>query len=239
MAAFAALLAAGCTSGGDAAKQESAATNYFGPAGFGKLKPGMTKDEAVATGDLGASPVAVASGCDDYSFVDGPKPDPEKMAADAAVEKAYSDAVKAADELEAKVGPFPGPDASADEFAAHAQRSADSAAASSAVANAAAESTKRIADRIEAANASGGVSFGQGKLRLIGAPPAAKTAEGIGRGSTVAELKAAYESKGLTTKSEGRFELPVAEHAGWTLNFDVEKDKVIFLLLLNPDVRCS
>jgi hypothetical protein len=198
----------------------------------------MTKDQALATGDLGADPVNVLGGCQDHSFADGPKPDPARMAADAEVEQKYQDARRKADELDATLGESPGPGASADEFATHAERSAASAGAHSDAATLAAESTDRIVARLEASTASGGVSFGEGKLRLVGAPPAARTAEDIGRGSTVEQLKKAYEGKGLV-EDGSRYSLPVTDHAGWQLGFDVTDGKVTYILLLNPEINCA
>jgi hypothetical protein len=238
LAAFAVVTTTACESAPAKTAADAPAVTTFGPAGWGKLEPGMTKDQALATGELGADPVNVLGGCQDHSFADGPKPDAARMAADAEVERKYQDAVRKSDELDAAVGEFPGAGASADEYAAHAERSAAAAQASSDVANLASESTQRIVARLEASTASGGVSFGDGKLRLIGAPPAARTAEDIGRGSTEEQLKKAYEGKGLVDDG-GRYSMPVAAHAGWKLGFDVTDGKVTYLLLLNPEIKCS
>ncbi|MEO6084394.1 MAG: hypothetical protein ABIQ18_14940 [Umezawaea sp.] len=239
LAAFAVVTTTACESApAKTAADAPPAVTTFGPAGWGKLTPGMTKDQALATGDLGADPVNVLGGCQDHSFADGPKPDPARMAADAEVEQKYQDAVRKSDELDAALGESPAAGASADEFATHAERAAAAAAASSDVATLAAESTDRIVARLEASTASGGVSFGEGKLRLIGAPPAARTAEDIGRGSTEEQLKKAYEGKGLVNDG-GRYSMPVTDHAGWKLGFDVTDGKVTYLLLLNLDVKCA
>src|SRR3978361_205709 len=59
------------------------AVKHFGPDTAGKLAIGMTEKEALATGELQTSPVSTVLGKNIYSFVDGPEPDPKRMAADA------------------------------------------------------------------------------------------------------------------------------------------------------------
>lgn len=232
-----AIFAAGaCTTQTENSGSAPDAPKTFGPAGWGKLKPGMSKDDALASGELGPAPISSVTKCDFYPYADGPKPDPERMAADVAVEKAYEDAQKVADEAEAKVGEMPGHGASAEEFAAYAERNADAAEASSKATDAIAESTKRISERVQAMNASGTVSFGEGKLRLVGAPPEAKTPEGIGRGSTEDQLKQAYQD--IKLASEGHYEVAVADQPDWKFYFDVEQGKVVYFLLLNPKANC-
>src|SRR5688572_10803033 len=98
--------------------KEGAEATAFGPDGFGKLKIGMTKDEAIATGALGPSPVAVVTGCDDYSFLGGPLPEPARMALEAAAEKQYEAAKKENDEIRAQLDAHRGQ--SAQDFAARA-----------------------------------------------------------------------------------------------------------------------
>jgi len=220
------------------ADAKAAAARKFGPDGFGKLKLGMTKREALATGNLGVAPVAVVSGCQDYSFAAGPAPDPAAMAADAKAEKDYVDTTKKADELDAAVGPPPGSNASASEYADHATKLAASAQAKAALLQASADSVTRMAARTQALLASGGASFGAEKLRLIAAPPGARTAEGIGSGSTVEKLTAAYGPKGLK-ESDSRHELALPKHPGWKYAFDVEGGKVLAMLLINSDIPCS
>jgi hypothetical protein len=75
-----------------AASPSAAAVNYFGPDGYGKLTIGMTEKQALATGDLRSAPVSTVLGKNVYSFVDGPKPDPKRMAADEKIEKAVEKA---------------------------------------------------------------------------------------------------------------------------------------------------
>jgi hypothetical protein len=226
--AAAVLAAAGCTpdkAATPAAITSVAAPAYFGPDGFGKLKVSMTEDAAVATGDLGAAPIAVVTGCHDYSYAGGPSPDPKRMAADAKLEKDYEKANKAADK--APTG------TSAADSAKAAKLMADAA-------KAAADSTERIAQRTEEFAKAGGASFGQGRMRLLYAPPKAATAEGIAVGSTEAELKSAYAAKGLTAaESVGRWEMPVSGQAGWKFTVDVAAGKVAALLLINSTVACK
>jgi hypothetical protein len=233
---------AGCATGSNGgapdAAAPTAAANHFGPDGFGKLKLTMTEQEALATGDLGAAPIA-DDGCKDYSFMGGPSPDPSRMAADAKIEKEYRDAQKAAEKARGKADKKLGANASAQEYADSAQGFADSAAAEAKAAEASAASAERAAARTEAFTKAGGASFGSGKLRVLVAPPQAKTAAGIARGATVAQLKAAYEAQGLKSTSEGRYEMPAAGQPGWSFAFDVTGDKVAYFLLLNSGIRCA
>lgn len=238
-------LLAGCSPESDAAAPQAApsnaapsaaAPNAFGPEGFGKLTLTMTEQEALATGELGPSPVAVVTGCRDYSFKDGPAPDPGRMAADAKLEKRYQAAQKAADKANRKADKKLRPNASAQEYADSAQDSADAAAASSKALELNAASMRRAADRTAAFTQAGGASFGGGKLRVLVAPPPARTAAGIARGSTVEQLQSAYQ--GLKETSAGRFEVPVADRPGWSFTFDVEKGKVAYFLLLNAAITC-
>ncbi|SDM26023.1 hypothetical protein [Allokutzneria albata] len=213
--------------------KEGAEATDFGPDGFGKLKIGMTKDEAIATGALGPSPVAVVTGCDDYSFLGGPLPEPARMALEAAAEKQYEAAKKENDEIRAQLDAHRGQ--SAQDFAARADLLARSAEALKKMSVASAESSARSSFRVRRANEHGGVSFGQGKLRLISAPPFAKTAEGIGRESSVADLQKAYEGRGMV-EDRGRFEVPVS--ADRVLAFDAKGGKVTNFLLLSKSIRC-
>jgi hypothetical protein len=186
-----------------AASPSSAAVNYFGPDGYGKLTIDMTEKEALATGDLQSAPVSTVLGKKVYSFVDGPKPDPKRMAADEKIEKA----VKKAE-----------------------SNTSTSAADSAKAAQAYADSTQRILDRLVAYLTAGGATFQGGKLVSIAAPKGAATEAGIKRGSTVAELKAAYGSKGLKSSSKTTYELPAGQ-PGWTLLFELGGDKVKYMSL--------
>jgi hypothetical protein len=167
---------------GDSAAPSAAAAKYFGPDSFGKLTITMTEQEALGTGELQTSPVSTVLGKNVYSFVGGPKPDPKQMAADAKTEKAVEKA-----------------DAGTDQ----------SAAGSAKAAKAYADSAQRIVERLEAYLDAGGASFRGGALHSIAAPKGAATEAGIKRGSTLAELKAAYDGKGLKSSSKTAYELPV------------------------------
>ena len=57
----------------------------------------------------------------------------------------------------------------------------------------------------------------------------AATEAGIKRGSTVAELKAAYEGKGLKNSSKTAYELPVTSAPGWTILFELKGDTVQYM----------
>ncbi len=89
-----------------------------------------------------------------------------------------------------------------------------------------ADSTVRIADRLIAFLDAGGAAFRDGSLEVVAAPKDATTAEGIKRGSTLAELQAAYGSKGLTKSSDTAYTLAAAGHEGWTLLFELEGDTI-------------
>lgn len=189
-----------------AGASSAAAANYFGPDSFGKLTVTMTEKEALASGELQTAPVSTVLGKHVYSFVGGPKPNPKRMALDAQTEKA----VKQADESTDK-----------------------SATGSAKAAKAYAESALRIAERLEAYLDAGGASFRDGALVSIAAPKDAVTDAGVKRGSTRAELTAAYAGKGLKSSSKTSYELPVAGHAGWTLLFELQDDRVRYMSIGN------
>jgi len=180
----------------------AAAVTYFGPDSFGKLTITMTEKDALATGELQTSPVSTVLGKNVYSFVGGPKPDPKQMAADDKTEEVVKKA-----------------DAGTDQ----------SAAGSAEAAKAYADSAQRIVERLEAYLGAGGASFRDGALESIAAPKGAATEAGIKRGSTLAELKAAYDGTGLKSSSKTAYELPVAGHAGWTILFELKGDTVQYM----------
>ncbi|MDI6105987.1 hypothetical protein QLQ12_46195 [Actinoplanes sp. NEAU-A12] len=227
---------AGCSTGpGDtpAAGASSAAvrTQHFGPDGYGKLRITMTRSEALATGDLITSPVSTVGDGDDYSFVGGPAPDPGRMAADEKLEKDVEKAGKAADAARAKADKYRRTHGrSAEESATSARLAADSASAAVKSIEAMAASTERMGERLTAFLTAGGVSFTGDLMTTIAAPPKATTAEGVSRGSSLEQLRAAYDSKGLKSTSEGRYELPAGQ-PGWTMTFDVEAGKVAYMML--------
>jgi hypothetical protein len=203
---------AGCTTAdgtnertGDApaaAASAAPAAKYFGPDSFGKLTVAMTEQEALASGELQAEPVSTVLGKNVYSFVGGPEPDPKQMAADEKTEKAVEKAEKSTD---------------------------TSAAGSAKAAKAYADSAQRIVERLEAYLGAGGASFVDGKLHSIAAPEGAATEAGIKRGSSVAELQAAYGGEGLKASSKTAYELPVAGNPGWTILFEIKGDTVQYM----------
>ncbi len=185
-----------------AAAPSTAAPKYFGPDSFGKLTVPMTEKEALATGELQTSPVATVLGKNVYSFVGGPKPDPRQMAQDEKTEKAVKKAEESTDR---------------------------SATGSAKAAKAYADSAQRIVERLEAYLGAGGASFRDGALVSIAAPKGAATQAGVKRGSTLAELKAAYDGKGLKSSSKTAYELPVTGHPGWTMLFELKGDTVQYM----------
>jgi len=185
-----------------AAAVSTPAVKYFGPASFGKLSVAMTEKEALATGELQTEPVSTVLGRNVYSFVGGPEPDPQQMAADEKIEKAVERAGESTD---------------------------TSAAGSAEAARAYADSAQRVVERLEAYLDAGGASFQAGKLISIAAPEDAVTEAGVRRGSTVAELKAAYDGEGLKTTSKTAYELPVDGQPGWTVLFEIEQNAVKYM----------
>lgn len=182
----------------------TAAAKHFGPDGFGTITVGISEKDALAGGDLQTAPVSTVLGKNVYSFVGGPAPDPARMAADEKLEKAVEEADR-------------NPGTSAQDAADNAQVYADS--------------TVRIADRLIAFLDAGGAAFRDGTLEVIAAPKGATTAEGIKRGSTLAELQAAYGAKGLIKDSDTAYILPAAGHEGWTLLFELEGDTIAYMSL--------
>jgi hypothetical protein len=201
------------------------AETYFTATGYGELQPGTTEAEAVASREIGAAPVDVI-GCREYAYPDGPQPDPAQMAADAKLEAQY---LKATAEVDTWSEKHPPERSGARQNAEGAQKAADAAGL-------AAKSAQRMVERLQVFLGSGGASFGHGRLRSLVAPPGAHTAEGIGRGSTEQDLRAAYPS--LTDDGEGRWSMPSPGNPGWTFAVDVESGKVKQLLLSTDTVTC-
>lgn len=181
----------------------AAPAKHFGPDGFGTITVGISEQAALAGGELQTAPVSTVLGKNVYSFVGGPAPDPARMAEDEKIEKAVEDAEK--------------------NTGTSAADAADAAAAY-------ADSTQRISDRLVAFLDAGGAAFRDGTLAVVAAPKDATTAEGIRRGSTLAELQAAYGA-GLTKSSDVTYELAAAGHDGWSLLFELEGDTVRFMSL--------
>ena len=230
----AALAAVSCTPGG---QQQAAQEKHFDVTGWGKLKPGMSKQDALATGDLAATSAGKFGTCEDYRYQGAPALDAAQLAAVDEAEKQYEAAQQAADEAEAAVGPAPGANAGAAEFAAHAEKLAKSAEVGAKAAQLAAESTQRIAKRAEAREANGGVLFAGDKIRMIVPPPGATAAKGVGKGATVDQVKAAYPT--LAQRDDKTYDAPVPDQQGSVLSFHFADGKLVTFLLFNGENKCS
>lgn len=211
----------------------------LGAQGWGALKPGMTEQEALATGELDRESVAVVAGCEFYSLAGGSKPDPAWVVADQLYDQAHRAAVNRVQELAAKVGPPPAPDAPEADQVAWAARSADTARAVSDVAIAASALTQRVDQVAGPTSAAGIASFHEGRLRLLGAPRSARTIDGIGPGSTIDDLHKAYRGRGLALTSPGRYELPARGRAGWVFDFDFTGSDIVFVRLRDTTAKCA
>ena len=234
-AVAAALVAVGCTTG---EKQPPAAQEkHFDVTGYGKLKPGMSKQDALATGELAASGAGKSGTCEDYRYQGAPQPDAAELAAEAEVEQKLAAAQKAADEAEAAVGPAPGVNAGAAAYAAHAEKLAKSAELSAKATELIAKSTERIAKRAEAREANGGVLFAGDKIRMIVPPPGVTAAKNVGRGATVDQVKAAYPA--AKQQDDKTLDVPVPDQQGVVLSFHFTDGKLDTFLLFNADAKCS
>ncbi|RDI31046.1 hypothetical protein DFR72_104381 [Lentzea flaviverrucosa] len=210
---------------------------HFDVTGWGGLKPGMSKKDALATGELGATAAGKTGDCEDYRYQGAPAPDAKQLAEDAEIEQKYEAAKKVADDADAAVGPAPGANAGAAAYAAHAEKLATAAEAGAKAVELSAESTKRIAARAEAREANGGVLFAGDKIRMIVPPPGATTAKNIGKGATVEQLKAAYPN--AVDKDGKGFEVPVPDQQGTVLSFHFTDGKLTTFLLFNGEAKCS
>ena len=144
-----------------------------------------------------------------YSFVDGPKPDAARMAADEKIEEAVAKADAGSSGKSAK------------ELAADVQAYADS--------------TQRLSERLLAYLTDGGATFEKGVLTSIAAPAGAATEAGIKRGSSRAEIEAAYQGKGLKSDSKTAYLLPLTGHPGWTVRFELEGETLRYLSMGGPN----
>ena len=237
LTAVAAVLAV--TACSPATNGEPPVVKAFGAQGWGALKPGMAKQDALATGEVGREPLAVLGACDFYSLAGGPGPDPVWVAADQAYADAHRAAVNRVDELVGKVGPLPAPEASENDQVAWAFRSADAARAVSDVAIAASALAEREVQLAGPSSPAGIVSFRDGRLRLIGAPRTARTADGIGAGSTVDDLRRTYLGRSLGLTFPGRYEMPARGRAGWVIDFDYVGSEVVFVQLRDTTATCA
>ncbi|KZB85825.1 hypothetical protein AVL48_29815 [Amycolatopsis regifaucium] len=197
----------------------------------------MAKDAALAGGKLASAPTSTLDGCVDFSYTGGPAPDPARMKAEADVEAKAKELNKKADEAQANPDAKPGSSAAdsakaAEKDAADAKLYADAAMASADLA------TKRE-ERDKAFAAAGGASFGKDGLRELAAPSDAKTAEGIGAGSSLNELKTAYDAKGMKAGDNGRFQVPVDGKPDWVYEFTVNGDKVGSVSMVSPKSKCA
>ncbi len=229
-----------CTSADPAVENKSSAPEAFGPAGYRGLTLGMAKDAALAGGKLAAAPTSNLDGCADFSYAGGPAPDPVRMKAEADIETRAKDLNKQADELEAKPDNDPGPNASAEEYAESAEQSAKDTKVFADSAQASADLATKREERDKAFVAAGGASFGKDGLRELAAPADAKTAEGIGAGSSLTDLKTAYDARGMTVGDNGRFQVPIAEKPDWIFEFTTaDGGKVGSVSMINPKSKCA
>ncbi|WP_328701540.1 hypothetical protein [Amycolatopsis pittospori] len=228
---------AACSSGSTPDAGAPAAPEAFGPAGYRGLTLGMAKEAALAGGELATAPTSTLDGCTDFSYTGGPAPDPARLKAEADVEAKAKDLNKKADELEAD--PKPDPGSSAEESAKSAEKSAKDAQLFADAAQASADLAGKREERDKAFVAAGGASFGKDGLRELAAPSDAKTAERIGAGSSLADLKAAYDAKGMKVGDNGRFQVPVDGKPDWVYEFTVNGDKVGSVSMIAPKSKCA
>ncbi|MFD6423136.1 hypothetical protein [Streptomyces sp. NPDC060198] len=248
--------AAACSSDGGDSRSAAGASpkaEVLTESGYRGLTPGMSKDAALAGGTLETTPISQLGGCTDFTFTGsaagGSSQDSARLAAEAAAEAKLKDLDAKADQA-ATAEPDPLPtlpaNASAAESAEFAARAAESAgqveADTKVIADAAqaqADVMKLREDLDKAFLAQGRVSFGSTGLRELAVPAAARTAEGIGAGSTLAELKQAYDSHGLALAEDGRYSVPVDGKQDWAYEFTTDGDEVSGLALINPDMKCT
>ncbi|WP_354641741.1 hypothetical protein [Kitasatospora camelliae] len=224
--------AKGSGKGSTAAKAE-----VFGPKGYRGLGPGTTKDAAMGTGALQTASLSALTGCALFSYQDGPAPDPAVIAAETAATTKSKETREAADKAKTEAdAKRPGAGASAQEYADDAKRSADVAKLMAASTGAIADELKLMATRDKAFETTGGAKFGtDGRLKQLIAPPKARTAEGIGAGSTEDELKKAYPK---VAPIEGGYTLPVEGSSEWESVFVTEGGKVTAMSLFSNAVKC-
>lgn len=217
IAAVTTLAACSSETTGGQSETASARAEVFGVAGYRGIVPGMAKEAALATGKLANAPVSELDGCTVLSWQGGPAPDQARLAAEAAAERKAEELNAKADTAD-RAGKQPtGKSAAA--AAEAAAKDAETAMLAADAALASAELATKREERDKAYAAAGGASFGKNGLHGLGAPPEGKTAEGIGVGSSLADLHKAYDARGLKPGTAGRFELPIAEKPGWRLEF--------------------
>ncbi|PBC79070.1 hypothetical protein BX265_3865 [Streptomyces sp. TLI_235] len=229
-----------CSGSGEGAGKGSASAQaeVFGPKGYRGLGPGTAKDAALGGGALQGEPMSALAGCALFAYKDGPAPDPAVLAAEKAATTKSKETADKADKAKAEAdAQRPGAGASAREYAEDATRSAEVAKLLAESTTAIADETKLIAAREKTFEASGGAKFGTtGQLKQLVAPPKARTAEGLGTGSTEGDLKKAHPA---VKAIEGGYTLPVDGAQDWELVFAVDGGKVTAMSLFNTAVKCT
>ncbi|MEV6599607.1 hypothetical protein AB0M36_22530 [Actinoplanes sp. NPDC051346] len=249
-AVVSAVIVAGLTAAGGAAAYATWGTGEDGPragrsvgtlepAGYGRLRLGMTRAEAVATGEIGTAPVGYPMGCEWYSLRGGPEPDPELLRALEQARKNADDAKRKADLANKELRRVT---AEASDTAQIVERFEERKAASRVAADALLDVARvllRQSTRIEAA---GGVAFGKdGRLARIAAPPEVHTPEGIGLGSDEAAMTSAYRDRGLRKPTEGStYEVAASEaQPDRRYSFRVKDGRVVAAVVLAKDITCG